>query len=161
MESQPKRVGVAAVAALQRVLEELPEYRASEVSRFRAIQLLSPQIHALRSKGYNWTAIATLLSEQGITVTPAVLRKYLWDAPARSAAKKRSNAPRTRSASAVTKMEPTAVVTERRTSPTSDPSPQSASVPVSNKAESVAPLASRPDGARRSAFVPRKDSEVI
>src|ERR1019366_8726126 len=37
----------------------------------------APQIFALRSKGYSWTAVAAMLSERGVPVSVAALRTYL------------------------------------------------------------------------------------
>ena len=65
------------VRELQEWLGELPAFEATELSKQQAIRALSPQIFALRSKGYSWAAIAAMLSERGMPVSAAALRTYL------------------------------------------------------------------------------------
>ncbi len=65
------------VRKLQRVLDEVAPYQATELSKQEAIGMLSPQIVALRSKGYSWMAVAAMLSEHGMPVSVAALRTYL------------------------------------------------------------------------------------
>jgi hypothetical protein len=65
------------VLQLQKSLDEVPPYQATELSKQQAIRTLSPQISALRSKGYSWTAVAAMLSERGVPVSVAALRTYL------------------------------------------------------------------------------------
>jgi hypothetical protein len=45
-----------------------------------AIRMLTDSIKAMLSKGYDWAAIATLLSEQGLSVSPVTLKSYLQHA---------------------------------------------------------------------------------
>jgi len=65
------------VRQLQQSLDEVAPYQATEVSKQQAIRTLSPQIFALRSKGYSWTAVAAMLSERGVPVSVAALRTHL------------------------------------------------------------------------------------
>jgi hypothetical protein len=65
------------VQQLQQSLDAVAPYQATEVSKQQAIRTLSPQILALRSKGYSWTAVAAMLSEHGVPVSVAALRTYL------------------------------------------------------------------------------------
>jgi len=65
------------VRQLQQSLDEVAPYQATELSKQQAIRTLSPQIFALRSKGYSWTAVAAMLSEHGVPVSVAALRTYL------------------------------------------------------------------------------------
>jgi hypothetical protein len=65
------------VRQLQQSLDEVAPYQATELSKQQAIRALSPQIFALRSKGYSWTAVAAMLSERGVPVSVAALRTYL------------------------------------------------------------------------------------
>jgi hypothetical protein len=62
---------------LQQSLDAVAPYQETELSKQQAIRTLSPQIFALRSKGYSWTAVATMLSEHGVPVSVAALRTYL------------------------------------------------------------------------------------
>jgi|CZKU01.1.fsa_nt_gi thioredoxin reductase len=65
------------VRQLQQSLDGVAPYQETELSKQRAIRTLSPQIFALRSKGYSWTAVAAMLSERGVPVSVAALRTYL------------------------------------------------------------------------------------
>ena len=65
------------VLQLQQSLDKVPPYKATELSKQQTIRTLSPQIFALRSKGYSWTAVAAMLSEHGVPVSVAALRTYL------------------------------------------------------------------------------------
>jgi hypothetical protein len=65
------------VRQLQQSLDEVAPYQATELSKQQTIRTLSPQIFALRSKGYSWTAVAAMLSERGVPVSVAALRTYL------------------------------------------------------------------------------------
>jgi hypothetical protein len=66
-----------AVQQLQQSLGEVPAYRPTELSKQQTLRALSPQILALRSKGYSWTAVAAMLSERGLPVSVAALRTHL------------------------------------------------------------------------------------
>src|SRR5580658_8304232 len=65
------------VLQLQQSLDNVAPYQATELSKQQAIRTLSPQIFALRSKGYSWTAVAAMLSKHGVLVSVAALRTYL------------------------------------------------------------------------------------
>ncbi|HEY5146239.1 MAG TPA: hypothetical protein VII82_05710 [Polyangiaceae bacterium] len=65
------------VLQLQQSLDKVPPHQATELSKQQTIRTLSPQIFALRSKGYSWTAVAAMLSERGVPVSVAALRTYL------------------------------------------------------------------------------------
>ena len=73
----PRKIPIAAIERLQRTLESTPECRIEEVTKVEAIRMLSAQIHSMQSKGYGLGAIAGLLSENGIVVTPATLKGYM------------------------------------------------------------------------------------
>jgi hypothetical protein len=64
----------SAAAAIARRGCAVPSDR---ISKQQTIRTLSPQIFALRSKGYSWTAVAAMLSERGVPVSVAALRTYL------------------------------------------------------------------------------------
>ena len=71
------RFAAGAVIQLQQSLDEVPPCPATELSKQQMIHALAPQIVALRSKGYSWTAVAAMLSERGLPVSVAALRTYL------------------------------------------------------------------------------------
>ncbi len=68
---------MAAIEQVQRAFEAAPECGAKEVPKAQAIRMLIPQIRTMQSKGYDWEAIAGLLSEHGIAITAVTLRSYL------------------------------------------------------------------------------------
>jgi len=65
------------VLQLQQSLDKVAPYQVTDLSKQETIRTLSPQIFALRSKGYSWTAVAAMLSERGVPVSVAALRTYL------------------------------------------------------------------------------------
>jgi hypothetical protein len=65
------------VLQLQQSLDKVAPYQATELSKQQTIRTLAPQIFALRSKGYSWTAVAAMLSEHGVPVSVAALRTHL------------------------------------------------------------------------------------
>jgi hypothetical protein len=85
---QPRRVRVADIERLQRTMETAPEHRVEEVTTMQAVRMLSSQIQGMQAKGYGLPAIAELLSENGVVVTPTTLKTYLNEA--RAAGKKKS-----------------------------------------------------------------------
>jgi hypothetical protein len=74
---QKNKFAAETVRQLQQSLDQVAPYQATELSKQQAIRTLSPQIFALRSKGYSWTAVAAMLSEHGVPVSVAALRTYL------------------------------------------------------------------------------------
>jgi hypothetical protein len=72
-----RKIAIAAIERLQRTLESTPECQIAEVTKSEAIRMLSPQIHAMQSKGYGLGVIAGVLSENGVAVTPVTLKGYL------------------------------------------------------------------------------------
>jgi hypothetical protein len=153
------------VRELQEWLGELPAFEATELSKQQAIRALSPQISALRSKGYSWAAIATMLSERGMPVSAAALRTYLRrlhdEAP--------ENKPRTLGKRA-RGIRPNAslLVAAPSHAPPSEALREITRVqpPAARPSTNVASNAPRPSTSkepepRRSAFVVRPDSEKI
>jgi hypothetical protein len=62
---------------LQRYVAELPPCQPEEMTTREAVGMALPQIHAMQSKGYSLDAIAKILSEIGIEVTAAALKRYV------------------------------------------------------------------------------------
>jgi hypothetical protein len=71
------RFAAGAVTQLQQSLDEIPPCAPTELSKQQMIHALAPQILALRTKGYSWTAVAAMLSERGLPVSVAALRTHL------------------------------------------------------------------------------------
>ena len=76
MDSKTK-FAAETVLQLQQSLDQIPPHQATELSKQQIVRALSPQIFALRSRGYSWTAVAAMLSERGVPVSVAALRTYL------------------------------------------------------------------------------------
>jgi hypothetical protein len=74
---QKNRFSAETVLQLQQSLDEIPPYQKTELTKQQTVRTLSPQIFALRSKGYSLTAVAAMLSERGVPVSVAALRTYL------------------------------------------------------------------------------------
>jgi hypothetical protein len=157
------------VLQLQKSLDEVPPYQATELSKQQTIRTLSPQIFALRSKGYSWTAVAAMLSERGVPVSVAALRTYLRRVREEAADEKpRTQTKRLRDVSPDTR-QPERVAPIRHSPSHSGETPparkplQPGAPPASAVAVQRAPVpATRPDQEpRRSTFVVRPDREEI
>jgi hypothetical protein len=147
------QIPLSAIDQLEQLLEQVPVYHATAVSKRLAIARLSPQLHALRAKGYTWKACALWLTEHGLAITPSVLTEYLQPGPIDSAATPSKAHRPTRKRADAASMRPAAAIPAAAL-PTRDPS---ASTAVPNE------LAERRGGqrGRRSEFPIRPDSEEI
>jgi hypothetical protein len=74
------KISVSELRNIARSLDALPPHRDTSVSKQKAIALLAPELHAMRSKGYSWSDIATLLTNNGVPVSAVALQSYLWRA---------------------------------------------------------------------------------
>ena len=179
----PRTVSRAFIEQLQQALADTPECPSEEITRTEAIRMLAPQIHKMQSKGYGYTAIASLLSEKGFAVNSKGLKSYLRQA--KGAVRKRplgkekeaqhangggsrdrsesQHGIRTRQDSA-TPAAPERSATESSTRRENmpgisiGPSPLPAARPALPRQASVQADA---NAQRRSAFIPRKDREEI
>src|ERR1700690_4260298 len=79
---QKKTVSVDEIAKLQQLIDQVPPYVPTHVSKQKAITLLAPAIDTMRDKGYRWDDIAAWLSKGGLAVSSAALRTYLRRIPA-------------------------------------------------------------------------------
>jgi hypothetical protein len=151
------KISVSELHNIARSLEALPPHRDRSVSKQKAIALLAPELHAMRSKGYSWSAIATLLTSNGVPVSAVALQSYLWrarvaDETVCPASRRKRRAPVTHdsaTASLATVSVPVRVATTSRELP---------AAPASDEQ-----LIDRPAGElrRRSMFVVRPDSDEI
>lgn len=71
------RFPVTQIEAMAREFDELPAFDAEDVSAAQAIQRMTPQILAMRSKGYAFDSIAALLASKGVVATAAAIRANL------------------------------------------------------------------------------------
>lgn len=84
------------VDAIAAALHQLPEREAGAraVSKQETVKLLSKEIKALRQRGYSLRDIAEILSNQGVSFTPATLSNFLWRAGRSKKAKHEPAAPK-------------------------------------------------------------------
>jgi hypothetical protein len=71
------KIALSDVDAIDQLLDQVPTHRDTCVSKQKAIGMLAPKLHAMRSKGYSWNAIANWLMDHGLQVTPVALQGYL------------------------------------------------------------------------------------
>ncbi len=157
-----------AIRELQQSLDAVAPYQATELSKQQAVCALSPQIAALRAKGYSWTAVAAMLSEHGVPVSVAALRTYLRRASEEAASENpRTATRRSRDARAVAHpAEPPIVPSsseDRAAMPASKPQAPGKSPASTVTAPSSAPTAAprREQEPRSSTFVVRRDTDDI
>jgi hypothetical protein len=166
-----KKFTAETIRHLKQTLEQVAPYEATELSKQQTIRTLSPQIVALRGKGYSWTAIAAMLSDQGVPVSVAALRTYLRRVRLEAASEApRTAAKRSRDVRAVLQQAaPTPPVDPSRSqgpdaSPVSKPHPAATTpAPAAPAAVRHAPAAAtrREQEPSRSTFVPRPDTEDL
>jgi len=157
------------VLKLQQSLAEVPPYEASELSKQQTIDKLSPQILALRSKGYSWTAVAAMLSERGLPVSVAALRTYLRRVREEAANEKpRAQAKRSRDARAQSPQAQSLPANMQspsqtgETSPARKPQEPGAALPPAVAGQNVSvPGTRREQELRRPAFAVRPDTKDI
>jgi hypothetical protein len=77
MPRQTKTIEMSNVAELQESLRGAPARPHTKVVYAKAIELVASDIHALRSKGYEWEDITAMLSDKGLQMSVATLRTYL------------------------------------------------------------------------------------
>ena len=186
MQSRTK-IRLDALENVRRAFESLPECPVEEVTKTQAVQMLVPQIHAMRAKGYSLRAVASFLSEQGIVVTELSLRSYLGHANGGAGEKKsrgKKKSGRDRKPATVQAAGPREACREvpgepgqgqlargeeglgqeeKKAEALAAPLAAPRVVPVATAVAKDVALPAQPPAAleRRSAFVPRKDSEEI
>jgi hypothetical protein len=157
------------VRQLQQSLDEVAPYEATELSKQQTIRALSPQILALRTKGYSWTAVAAMLSERGVPVSVAALRTYLRrvrqeapaEAPPTGTKRLRDRRADTRPPERPPPIEPLPSQS-RETSPASNPQQHvAAPSPAVETPHATAAMPRREREPRRSTFVPRPDTDDL
>jgi hypothetical protein len=77
-----KKVPTTAIEHVRRAIQMAPDCTTTEVTKLQAIQALISDIQQMQLKGYDWKAIASLLSEHGIAVNVVTLKSYLQRAKA-------------------------------------------------------------------------------
>src|ERR1019366_2785449 len=77
-----KKVATTAIEQVRKAIQMAPDCTTKEVTKLQAIQTLISDIQQMQSKGYDWRAIASLLSEHGIDINVVTLKSYLQRAKA-------------------------------------------------------------------------------
>jgi hypothetical protein len=77
-----KKVPTTAIEQVRKAIQMAPDCTTKEVTKVQAIQALISDIEQMQSKGYDWRAIASLLSEHGIAINVVTLKSYLQRAKA-------------------------------------------------------------------------------
>jgi hypothetical protein len=156
------------VRQLQQSLDAVAPYQETELSKQQAIRTLSPQIFALRSKGYSWTAVAAMLSERGVPVSVAALRTYLRrvreeaanDAPRAPTKRVRDGRTHTRQPERLCAIAPSPSPSGETSAATKPPQPGAAAVSAAVQHTTV-PGTRREQEPRRSTFAVRPDTDKI
>jgi hypothetical protein len=77
-----KKVPTTAIEHVRRAIQMAPDCTTTELTKVQAVQALLSDIQQMQSKGYDWRAIASLLSEHGIAINAVTLKSYLQRAKA-------------------------------------------------------------------------------
>jgi hypothetical protein len=160
------RFAAETIRQLQQSLDEVVPYQATELSKQQAVRALSPQILALRAKGYSWTVIAAMLSERGVPVSVTALRTYLRRVREEAASEAPRTTKRSRDGRAIVHQpEPAPIVSSpspgREVSAVSKPQPPGAAHPSAIKAQHATAATSRREQEGRSTLVVHPDTDDI
>jgi hypothetical protein len=71
------KIAMSDLDKIEQLLDQVQAPPDTFVSKQRAIGILAPRLHAMRAKGYSWSAVAAWLMEHGINVSPVALQGYL------------------------------------------------------------------------------------
>ncbi len=156
-DRQHAKISASAVENISKKLDAIEAPGDSALSKQKAIAVLAPKLHAMRSKGYTWSAIAAWLKENGLDVTSVALQGYLRRA--RLEAKKHRaaggrNAGSQKPADAPTSASPPA------TAPNSASTPHSATAGAGSE-KPPAERAAQPPRVGYGRFVPREDTKDL
>jgi hypothetical protein len=151
------KISVSELRNIARSLDALPPHRDTSVSKQKAIALLAPELHAMRSKGYSWSVIAALLTSNGVPVSAVALQSYLWrarvaDETVRPASRRKRRARVAHDSATALPAVVSAPVRVATTSLEPPVAPASAERLLERPAE---------ESRRRSAFVDRSESDDI
>jgi hypothetical protein len=94
MTAKPK-FRVDLIEQAHRALDALPQHQPQEFTKAQAIQKLLGPIRAVQAKGYSLTAIAKVVSDVGIPITPGALRLYASGGKTVAGAKRKEKIKRT------------------------------------------------------------------
>jgi hypothetical protein len=166
------KVPTTAIEQIRKAIQDAPECLAKEVPKVQAIRALIPDIRQMKAKGYDWKAIASLLSEHGVPVTAVTLKSYLQQAKAGRGKKARrkgdaaDGVPRSASGAIRSPAGRGPAGTPRgANSRTGKASPGAPPAVIAKQPSAETVKTSRPPAqdadARRSAFVPEEDTDDI
>jgi hypothetical protein len=68
--------GRETIAALKTQLAQLPPVERTKLTTRELVREMGREIELLRTRGYSIEAIAGLLTERGVKITPGTLRSY-------------------------------------------------------------------------------------
>ncbi len=171
MTEPTKKIPTTAIEHVRRAIQMAPDCTTKEVTKLQAIQALIADIQQMQSKGYDWKAIASLLSEHGIAVNVVTLKSYLQRAkagrsqsPPQAQGRPRcgqATCPRVRRGHPWRRRKGTGSGHEGRERATAAPPAAGASsrIPVGGAKATHAP--GNDAISRRSAFVPEEDTDDL
>jgi hypothetical protein len=168
--SSAKKVPTATIEHVRRAIQNAPECTTKEVPKLQAIRTLIPDIQQLQSKGYDWRAVASLLSEHGIAISVVTLKSYLqrakaWEVrPHRKGRGGKDAEPRTHRGAGKVPRRGAAKAGEVKTQGRSEDAAEAPGGPPKEAAEGTpkAGRASAPGAAARPwSFVPEEDTDDL
>ena len=76
-DRQHAKISASDLENISKKLDAIEAPGDSALSKQKAIAVLAPKLHAMRAKGYTWTAISAWLKDNGLDVTSVALQGYL------------------------------------------------------------------------------------
>jgi hypothetical protein len=178
-DMQARKVRLGDIECLRRTMQTVPEHQTEEVTMAEAVRMLSPEIEAMKAKGYGLSAIAAHLSDNGLALTTKTLKAYLGEARAGGVRKKRrktkAHRPATGAAAMTSTTESRAGVVARgalagaehparvdtKTAPRVTAPSTASATPATQKGTMGTTRPGDDAAMRRSAFVPKEDTRDI
>jgi hypothetical protein len=154
------KIAVSDLEKLEQLLDQTPAHLNTVISKRQAIGRLAPKLHAMRGKGYSWTAVAQWLTEHGLSVSTAVLHGYLrYTPPTRASGSTRPPKWRRERMPAGAAIGSTPLPASEQAVPVPMPAQRDGNAAKAPPKEVPAPK--RDHGTRRSEFPVRPDSDDI
>jgi hypothetical protein len=158
-----------AIGRAQKLLETAPVAPIEEVTKSNAVRILIPQIRDARSKGYSVDAIAKMLSESGVPASASLIKALLSEVGSRCLPEPHSPpgpSRRRKVPSLGVRPPPREELSPNTSAPKELTRTGLAATADRTRVQdgmegNATPASKSPSVARRSAFVPRPDTEDI
>jgi hypothetical protein len=156
-DHQHAKISASEVENISKKLDAIEAPSDSTLSKQKAIAVLAHKLHAMRAKGYTWSAISAWLKDNGLDVTSVALQGYLRRARVEA---KKNRVVAGRKADAQKPADQASGAPPSTTAPTSANTPRNAIAGLGSETQ-PAERPAQPPRVRYGSFVPRPDTKDI